>query len=132
MYHLFLATPEKVLFDAMVSTLTAPGTLGYLEILTDHAPIITTLTTGKLEVTDKDNKKWTWAISGGFLEMFHNQAAVLADTLELASEIDVKRAELACTRAQNRIKSNDNQIDLLRAQKDLKRAKNRITLACKT
>ena len=41
MYHLFMATPEKVVFDGQVESLVAPGKLGYLEILTNHAAIIT-------------------------------------------------------------------------------------------
>src|SRR5687768_3986541 len=94
MYRLFLATPEKVIFDDLVESLIVPGMVGYFEILTNHAPIISTLQAGKLTVIDQNKRKWVLAISGGYIEMSHNQATLLADSAELASEIDVKRAEL--------------------------------------
>jgi F-type H+-transporting ATPase subunit epsilon len=129
MYHLFLATPEKVIFDDKVISLIAPGGDGYLEILTNHASILTTLTAGKLEVTDKDKKKWIWAVSGGFLEVIHNQAVLLADAIELPSEIDIKRAETALDQARERLESQEADIDRERAKKALLRSKNRIKIA---
>lgn len=129
MYHLFIATPDKVVFDGEVKDLTAPGTVGYLEILTDHAAIITTLKPGRLTVTDKEDKKWVWAISGGYLDVLHNQATLLADTAELASEIDLPLAEAALERAQKLLASNDPSVDIPRAKKSAARAENRIRIA---
>jgi len=129
MYHLFIVTPEKIVFDDFVSSLIAPGTLGYLEILTDHAPIISSLKTGKLIITDKDQKKWFWAISEGFLEMSKNKATVLAEAVEIASEIDLKRAEAAMKKARKRLMAKDKEIDIERSKKSLHRAENRMKLA---
>lgn len=129
MYHLFIVTPEKIVFDDFVNSLIAPGTLGYLEILTDHAPIITSLTTGKLIITDKEQKKWFWAISEGFLEMSKNKATVLAEAVEMASEIDIKRAETALKKARKRLAAKDKEIDVERSRKSLHRAENRMRLA---
>lgn len=128
MYHLFLATPEKVVFDDFIHSLMAPGKLGYLEILTDHAAIITTLSIGKLTVIDKDKKKWVWAISGGYLEVSHNKAKLLADAVELAAEIDLKRAEATLIKARTILISKDPQVDILRAKAALQRAENRIKI----
>lgn len=90
MYRLFLAIPEKVILDEDVESLIAPGSEGYLEILTSHAPILTTLKEGKLTVTDKEKKKRMWWVSGGVLEVFHNKATLLADAVEPYSEHPAK------------------------------------------
>lgn len=82
MYRLFLATPEKVVFDDFIHSIIVPGTAGYFEILTNHAPVISTLKAGKLVVTDTHKKKIIWNISGGFLEMLQNQTTLLADSVE--------------------------------------------------
>ena len=129
MYHLFIATPDKVVFDSDVKMLIAPGASGYFEVLTDHAAIISSLKPGKLEVVDKDDKKWVWAISGGYLDMLHNNATLLPNTAELASEIDLPRAEEALERAQKLIESKDPSVDIPRAKIALAKAENRIKVA---
>lgn len=86
MYRLFLAIPEQVILDDDVESLIAPGSEGYLEVLTNHAPLLTTLQEGKITVTDKDKKKRLWWVSGGVLEVFHNKVTLLADTVEPYTE----------------------------------------------
>lgn len=131
MYHLFIATPEKVVYDAQITSLIAPGGDGYLEILTNHVPIVTTLKSGKLTIIDENNKKWIWAISEGYLEFSNNKAAILADSLELPSDIDVKRAEESLKRARKRLSSvkDNKEIEVKRAQEAAQRAENRIKVA---
>lgn len=129
MYRFFLATPEKVVFDDLVISLIAPGTVGYFEVLTNHAAIISSLKPGHLIVTDKDKKKWVWAVSGGYFEMSHNEATLLADAAELSSEIDKARAEESLKKAQKRIEADGSEVDVLRAKKSLAKAKNRLKVA---
>lgn len=82
MYNLFIATPEKVVYEGEVISLIAPGTLGFFEILTNHAPIISTLKPGPLVVTNKDHQKMTWKLTEGYLEAINNQVTLLADKCE--------------------------------------------------
>ncbi len=128
MYHLFIATPEKVVFDGEVKSLLAPGTVGYMEILTDHASIISTLRPGRMEVIDKEGKKWLWSISGGYLDVMHNEVSLLADTALQPDEIDLPRAEAALERAQKRLEDHDPEVDRERAKKAFARAENRIAV----
>lgn len=129
MYHLIVLTPVKTIFEDEVYSMIAPGGLGYLEILTDHAPIVTSLQPGKLEITDRHHQKLVYAVSGGFLEVYHNEANLLADAAEAIPEIDLPRAEAARDRAMKRIEARDPELDLPRAKRALKRAENRIKLA---
>lgn len=129
MYQLLVATPAQVVFNEEVRSLIAPGAEGYLEVLTNHAPIIALLKTGKLTVTDKNMKKWIWALSGGCLEVLHNKATLLADAAELPSDIDIKRAERALHKAQERLESHDKGLDIARAKQAIERAENRIKIS---
>ncbi len=43
MFKLSVVTPEKVVFEKDVTSIVAPGMIGYLGVLTNHAPLITCL-----------------------------------------------------------------------------------------
>jgi F-type H+-transporting ATPase subunit epsilon len=89
MYHLKVLTPEDMVFNDDIIALIAPGSTGYLGILTDHAPLITTLKTGVLTITDKNHTKHFYEISGGFLEVRHNEAYLLVDTIQTTAPVNM-------------------------------------------
>jgi F-type H+-transporting ATPase subunit epsilon len=128
MYQLSIVTPEKKFYEDQVNSIIAPGSLGYLGILTDHAPLITELIPGKLTLKDSKGQEKIFAISGGFLEVLKNNVTILADSIEPVEDIDLGRAESALKRAKERLKSKDEEIDKPRAEFALTRALNRIKI----
>src|SRR5204862_8014878 len=76
------ATPQRLLLEAPIVSLEAPGPEGYLGILAHHAPLITPLRPGRLDVRDTEGVESSYAVSGGFLGVSANRATVLADTAE--------------------------------------------------
>ncbi len=128
MFLLTIVTPEKIFYEEEVSSLVAPGVEGYLGVLTDHAPLITSLVPGKLTVKDLKNTEVVLAISGGFLEVLKNKVVILADAVEFARDIDLERAKKALERAKQRLKSKEKEIDIPRALAAFKRAQNRISI----
>lgn len=77
--NLEIITPEKELYKGEVNSITLPGTDGEFGILRNHAPIISTLTKGKIKIIDSDNKEEIFEINGGVIEMQNNEIIVLAD-----------------------------------------------------
>jgi len=128
MYNLSIVTPEKVFYEGEVASLIAPGSEGYLGVLTDHAPLITALVPGKLTVKDQKNQETIFAIGGGFMEVFKNQATILAHSIESIDQINYERAREALERAKERLRSKAREIDIPRAWAALYRAQNRIQL----
>jgi len=88
MYHLQILTPEKIFFDDEIIALSIPGDLGYLGILKDHAPLITTLNQGIVIITDKNNAKHFYKVPNGFFEVQKNKAVLLVETIEDTSSIE--------------------------------------------
>lgn len=128
MFALSVVTLEKLIYEGEVRAIIAPGGDGYLELLTNHAPIITSLIPGKLTIVPPEGNRLIYAVSGGFLEMSHNSASVLADALEHPEDIDIARAEESLAKAQKMIEEKSFDIDLPRAKEALKRAENRIKI----
>ena len=129
-----LVTPQRLLFEGPALSVQAPGSEGYLGILANHAPLITALMPGKLEVKDpKGVVVTTYAVSGGFLEVSDNRASVLADSAEPATAIDRERAAAAMKRAEERLRGaaapGADAVDRDRATRALERAKNRLAVA---
>ena len=98
MFRLSIVTPEKIVYEGEVVSLIVPGIEGYLGVLSHHAPLITALQTGKIEFQEAGQKLQVYAVSGGFMEVSHNQATLLADTAEHSDEINVERAQTAFER----------------------------------
>jgi F-type H+-transporting ATPase subunit epsilon len=130
LFKLSVVTPEKVVFEQEVRSIVAPGSEGYLGILTDHAPLITALKPGSLTVIDANHEKDEYCLSGGFLEVSANIATVLADAIETVEEIDIERAKQAEKRARERLgRRSDADIDTARAEAALARAMNRLKMS---
>ncbi|MCE2982128.1 MAG: ATP synthase F1 subunit epsilon [Parachlamydia sp.] len=127
-FKLTIITPLEQYFEGDAISVVAPGKDGYLEILAHHAPIIVYLKPGKLTVKSKEGKELNFAVSGGFLEVSHNQANLVADAGEHINSIDFERAKLAYKRAKVRLEDPAAHIDTDRALRALERAKNRMEL----
>lgn len=133
MFTLSIVCPERVHFEGEIQSLVVPGTEGYLGVLSNHAPLITSLQNGKIEFRDAEDHTHILAVSGGFLEVSGNQATLLADTVEDCQGIDLERAQHALDRAQRRLASlqtdvREAAVDVIRAREALARAQNRIKI----
>lgn len=125
-FKLKIFTLEKLMYEGSAVSLVAPGVEGYFGILAHHAPLAAALKPGELTTRNETGTETVYAISGGFLEVSANSVIVLADAIELASDIDLDRAEAAKKRAARRLGSDLPDIDSLRAQAAFSRALNRI------
>ena len=90
--YLEIISPEKTLFTGEVESVLFPGTYGDFQVLNNHAPIVSTLTKGKVKIlgnisVDKDvkekfeyNEKETILdIESGTVEINNNQVTLLVD-----------------------------------------------------
>jgi len=127
--YLEIISPSKTVFQGQVSSITVPGSVGNFQILKNHAPLVSTLEIGELNIKI-DEKFQYFAISGGTIEINNNKVLILADSVENVDEIDLNRAINSKQRAEERLarKNIDKEIDVLRAQVSLARAINRIKL----
>ena len=131
MFKLHIVTPGKVIFQDEAASVSAPGTKGGFQILYNHAPFMTTIQIGEMKVKDKNGNDLLYATGGGFVEVKDNEVIVLAESAELASQIDTPRATASRERATKRMRSNDPGIDIERARLSMLRSLNRLRVASK-
>ncbi len=66
------------MFSGEGSAVNAPGKSGGLGILENHAPLITTLKKGTVEVQTASGRE-TFEVNGGVLEVLNNKVIILAE-----------------------------------------------------
>ncbi len=124
--ELEIVTPERLVLAETVSSVILPGEQGYLGVLPMHAPLLTRLQVGQLEY-DADGRHVTMAVSGGFAEVLRDRVRILAETAELASEIDVDRAKRSKEKAEAALARKDlSEAEFREAEVRLKKALMRI------
>jgi F-type H+-transporting ATPase subunit epsilon len=128
--ELVIVTPTRQLLRARAVEVTLPGAEGYLGILPGHAPLMTELGIGELTYRGAALAEPVSVIRG-FAEVLPDRVTVLAETAELAAEIDLARAEAAKARAEKHLASGDPNIDWDHASVALQRAIIRIQIARK-
>jgi F-type H+-transporting ATPase subunit epsilon len=72
-----ILSPEKLVYKGTVRSARVPGCDGTFEILNNHAPIISTLSNGKIRVIDIDGKQSEYDITSGIVEQKDNHIIVL-------------------------------------------------------
>ena len=124
-----IVTAERAVYSEDVDMVIAPGVEGQLGILSQHAPLMTTLQAGEL-IVRKAGEELHLAIAGGFLEVRPDKVIVLADAAERAEEIDINRAEEARRRAEERlIQKETSGLDEALVEASLRRALTRLKVA---
>ena len=132
-FKLLIFTPYGHYFEGDVEFLEVFSDKYSLGILPGHAPLITTLIVSKMTIRINENTTYNYAIGGGVMNIDKEKVTLILDSVEREDEIDVKRAESAKKRAEDRLNELDKnaEIDRDRAKLAYARAINRIRIAIK-
>jgi F-type H+-transporting ATPase subunit epsilon len=124
-----IVTPEKLAFSDQVDAVVLPGSEGELGVLPHHAPLVSTLGAGELRLR-KGGTEESFAIVGGFLQVLPDKVVVMAETADMAAEIDLEKAQEARRRAEAALESGYHEgADLAAARAALQTALLRIRVA---
>jgi F-type H+-transporting ATPase subunit epsilon len=127
--QLEIVTPEKLAYQGEVDSVQLPGSEGELGVLPHHAPLISTLGAGELRLR-KGGEDESFAIVGGFLQVLPDKVVVMAETADMASEIDLEKAQEARRQAEQALESGYVEgADLSAARASLQAALIRIRVA---
>ncbi len=126
--ELEIVTPERLVVKDRAEEIQIPGRNGYLGILPGHAPLITELAVGEIEYKHAGTVT-RLSVAWGFAEVLPEKVTILAETAELAEDIDVERATAARERALEEIRKADTGDAYAEAADALARAESRLAVA---
>ena len=127
--QLEIVTPERLAYSDTVDSVQLPGSEGELGVLPPHAPRVSTLGVGELRIR-KGGAEESFAIVGGFLQVRPDRVVVMAETADLASDIDLEKAQEARREAEKALESGYQEgADLAAARAALQQALLRIRVA---
>ncbi len=125
LFELKIITPDRVFYEGQVSMVEFNTTEGEIGVLKNHIPLTVIISPGILTITEEEGSK-SAALHAGFAEILQDKVTILAEIVEWPEEIDVKRAEAAKERAEERLRSKTPETDVARAETALHRAISRI------
>src|SRR4051795_7620025 len=125
-----IVTPERLAYSDTVDSVQLPGSEGGVGVLPHHAPLVSMLGVGELRIR-KGGAEESFAIAGGFLQVRPDRVVVMAETADLASEIDLEKAQEARREAERALETAGptDGPDLAAARAQLQQALLRIRVA---
>ena len=98
-----IVTPTRILVDAEVSEVTAPGSAGQLGVLPQHVTFLGQMETGVVTYVEH-GKSSKVVVRGGYVEVVNDVVTILADDAELAAETDTAAARAEADRLREELK----------------------------
>jgi len=107
--HVELVAAERIVWSGeatIVITRTADGDIG---IMPNHAPILSVLVEGTVEIRTDSDEYLVAAVGSGFLSVANNRVSLLVEHAELSGDIDVDRARRELEQAEGADRSDERQ-----------------------
>jgi len=123
MFKFELVSPEQLVYSADVREVLVPGAEGDFTVLPNHAPVLSTLRPGLLDVIDGDGKEHKIFVRGGLAEVDPENLTILAqqavnlDKLDkdwLAQEIKNAEEDVSDAKDEDARTEAQNMLDRLR------------------
>ncbi|QBR91720.1 F0F1 ATP synthase subunit epsilon [Nocardioides euryhalodurans] len=95
-----LVAADRLVWSGEATMVIARTTEGDIGVLPGHAPNLSLLVDGVVDIRTVDGETWVAAVSAGFLSVAHDRVSVLAEYAELSRDIDLEKARNDLERAQ--------------------------------
>ncbi len=95
-----LVAADRLVWSGEATMVIARTTEGDVGILPNHAPVLSLMVDGVVDVRTADNETWIAAVDAGFLSVANNRISILAEHAEMSHDIDLEKARADLERAQ--------------------------------
>ncbi len=95
-----LVAADRTVWSGEATMVIARTTDGDVGILPNHAPLLSLLVDGVVDVRTADDETWVAAVDAGFLSVAANRVSILAEHAEMSHDIDLEKARADLERAE--------------------------------
>ncbi|EAR62552.1 F0F1 ATP synthase subunit epsilon [Neptuniibacter caesariensis] len=120
--HCDIVSAEEEIFSGLIEFVSVTGSLGDLGVYPGHAPLLTELKPGPVELRKQGGEQDIFYVSGGFLEVQPHKVTVLADTALHAADLDEAAAQEAQKHAEQAMADKTAEFEYSKAASQLAEA----------
>lgn len=122
-----ITSPDRIMYSGDVKYVIAPAKQGEIQVLFNHADLVSILGTGRVVIEQENGHVVKYAASGGIIEVKKNTVSILAEEIEKWDEIDVDASKEKVDRALAALKTSGTDKEALLTLIELE--KNKINVA---
>jgi len=106
-----IISPEREIYKGIAEMVVVPGEDGDFSAMIEHAPFITYLRPGKLEVIENEKSKNIYFVGGGFAKVSDNRCVIMVDYIKNILDIDLKANKQKISMLKDKINQSINDLD---------------------
>jgi F-type H+-transporting ATPase subunit epsilon len=106
-----LVAADRLVWSGEATRVIARTTEGDVGVLPNHAPMLSVMVDGVVDVTTSDGESWVAAVNSGFLSVAGNRISILSEQAEMHHEIDLEKARQDLQRAESSGENSDDAAD---------------------
>jgi F-type H+-transporting ATPase subunit epsilon len=96
-----LVAADRLVWSGEAKMVIARTTEGDVGVLPHHAPMLSLMVDGVVDVQTADGETWVAAVDAGFLSVANNRISILSEHAEMSHEIDLEKARAELERAKS-------------------------------
>lgn len=112
--HVELVAADRLVWSGEATMVIARTTEGDVGILAGHAPLLSVIIEGVVDVQTAEGETWVAAVDAGFMSVANNRVSILSERAEMSHEIDLEKARHDLERAQASGENDDAATEAVR------------------
>lgn len=97
--HVELVAADRLVWSGEATMVIARTTEGDIGVLPNHAPLLSVIVEGVVDVQTEAGETWVAAVDAGFISVADNRVSILSERAEMSHEIDLEKARQDLERA---------------------------------
>lgn len=121
-------TPQASIFKGKVVSATIPGSKAPFQILFNHAPIVSGLDPGIVEIKDENGNVIYYATSDGFITVVQNSISIFVDSAKSKNEIQADKVKNELAELRQALKKSKDEFEINKLRSKIAKLEAELTL----